>query len=69
MSQKSLLVWICFINNIKKIDIYFPLFRKVFSAHYCCEEDWLKEYINLYFYAAQYFKYVEPSSTLIRAKN
>ena len=27
------------------------------------------EYLNLYFHAAQYFKYVEPSSTLIRAKS
>jgi len=69
MSQKSPLVWICFTNNIKKIDIYFPLFRKVFSVHYSCKRDWVKKLLNFYFHAAQYFKYVEPSSTLLRAKN
>ena len=69
MSQKSPLVPICFTNNIKKIDIYYALFRKVFSAHCCFVEGWIKKYINLYFYAAQYFKYVEPSSTLLRAKH
>ena len=69
MSQKSSLIWICLINNTKKIAIYFALSKRVFLANYCFEEGWIKKYINLYFYAAQYSKYVGASLTLLRAKN
>jgi hypothetical protein len=69
MSQKSPLVSGYLLNIIKKIDIYFALSKRVFLANYCFEEGWIKKYLNLYFYDAQYFKYVGASLTLLRAKN